>query len=63
MGVWRDVRGGQRAGFTVDRSGGLYQNNTFVDYIAERRRDKERTCFQGGGPTSRHLSVARGLFE
>lgn len=44
VGRWRD--GGQRAGFRVDRSGGLYQNNTFVDYMTKRRSDKERTCFQ-----------------
>lgn len=32
--------GGQRASFRVDRSGGLYQNNTFVVYMTSRRRNK-----------------------
>lgn len=38
--------GEQRASFRVDRSGGLYQNNTFVDYMKERRGDKEGACFE-----------------
>jgi len=51
--VWWRRRGGgggsgggmgeQRASFRVDRSGGLYQNNTFVDYMTKRGGDKERT--------------------
>lgn len=44
---WRDGgMGEQRASFRVDRSGGLYQNNTFVDYMTKRRSDKEGTCFE-----------------
>lgn len=35
--------GEQRASFRVDRSGGLYQNNTFVGSIKKRRGDGERT--------------------
>lgn len=38
--------GGQRASFRVDRSGGLYQNNTVVDYMMERRSNKDRTCLE-----------------
>ncbi len=51
MGVlWGGGDGGmgeQRASFRVDRSGGLYQNNTFVDYMTKRTSDKEKTCFEG----------------
>lgn len=47
MGVlWGGGMGEQRASFRVDRSGGLYQNNTFVDYRTKRRSDKERTRFE-----------------
>lgn len=38
MGVlWGGGMGEQRASFRVDRFGGLYQNNTFVDYRTKRR--------------------------
>lgn len=38
---------GQRASFRVDRSGGLYQNNTVVDYITKRRGNKDaKTMFR-----------------
>lgn len=38
---------GQRASFRVDRSGGLYQNNTVVDYMTKRASDKDtRPCFE-----------------
>lgn len=31
---------GQRASFRVDRSGGLYQNNTVVDYMSKKKKQQ-----------------------
>ena len=55
--------GEQRASFRVDRSGGLYQNSTFVDYMTKRRGNKERTrsereCLHG--PASCHERALHG---